>query len=144
MLLPLLDFACLLYVAFAIMNCPRKGGEGEQADPDRAHPAVACVLGGIIPVGVAATMTWLFMIAGVATTVQFNVGSHQHMNAWSTWVDLWPVFGLLSIASVMATLAWVIVCLVKKDRRPLLAVASASLLLCILTFFTVLTRFPSA
>ena len=93
---------------------------------------------------VTATMTYLFLIVGGATTVQFNAGSSSRMNVWSTWVDLWPLFLLLTAATGLGTLVWTIASAVNKESRVALPAAIASLLLSILAFFTVASYFPSA
>ena len=142
MLLPILLLACLAYLGFAIhatlKNRKRPQKEGA------IHPGVKFFFGGGIPVAVTATMTYLFLIVGGATTVQFNAGSSSRMNVWSTGVDLWPLFLLLTAATGLGTLVWTIASAVKKESRVALPAAIASLLLSILAFFTVASYFPSA
>jgi Ca2+/Na+ antiporter len=142
MLLPILLLACLTYLGFAIYEILKTKKRPEKADT--IHPGMKFFLGGGIPVAVTATMTYLFLIAGGATTVQFNAGSSSRMNAWSTWVDLWPLFLFLTAATGLGTLVWTIASAVKKECRVALPAAIASLLLSILAFFTVASYFPSA
>jgi hypothetical protein len=145
MLLPLLILAALGYVVFAIAAVRRElrhgGGAGS---PDSFHPAAKFIFAGGVPVTVAVSMTYLFLIVGGATTVQFNVGSSSRMSAWSTWVDLWPVFLFATAASGLGSLIWLLVCAFRKTMRPSIAASVASLSFSVLAFFTVLTYFPSA
>ena len=145
MLLPLLILATLGYAAFAIVTSRSEVRCGsESRSPESLHPAAKFVFAGGVPVTVAATMTYLFLIVGGATTVQFNAGSPSRMNVWSTWVDLWPVFLFLTAASGLGSLIWLIVCAFKKTMRPSIPASVASTLLSVLAFFTVATYFPSA
>lgn len=145
MLLPLLILATLAYAAFAIVMSRREVHRGsESRSSDSLHPAVKFVFAGCVPVTVAATMTYLFLIVGGATTVQFNTGSPSRMNVWSTWVDLWPVFLFMTAVSGLGSLIWLIVCAFKKTMRPSIPASMASILLSVLAFFTVATYFPTA
>jgi hypothetical protein len=144
MLLPLLILATIAYVGFAIALSVRELRAHESKSPDTLHPAAKFVFAGGAPVVVAATMTYLFLIVGGATTVQFNAGSPSRMNVWSTWVDLWPVFLFITAASALGALIWSIVCACKKTMRLSLPVSISSLLLSVLAFFTVASYFPSA
>ena len=114
------------------------------AEGDAIHPAVKSLIAGGIPVLVAATMTYLFLIVGGATTVQFNAGSTSRMNVWSIWVDIWPVFLFLTAVSGFGSLIWLVVCAAKESRRRTILAPILSLLLSVLAFFTVASYFPSA
>ena len=144
MLLPLLILATLGYVGFAIASSVRELRVRESRSPDAPHPAAKFVFAGGVPVAVAATMTYLFLIVGGATTVQFNVGSPSRMNVWSTWVDLWPILLFITAASGLGALIWFIVCACKKTMRPSISASIVSLLLSVLAFFTVVSYCPSA
>lgn len=145
MLLPLLILATFGYVAFAIAASRREmRRSAESRIPDSLHPAAKFIFAGGVPLVVAATMTYLFLIVGGATTVQFNVGSSSRMNVWSTWVDLWPVFLLVTATSGLGSLIWLIVCAFKKTMRHSIPASVASILFSVLAFFTVMTYFPSA
>lgn len=144
MLLPLLILATLGYVGYAITSIVRELRFRESRSPDALHPAAKFVFAGGVPATVAATMTYLFLIVGGATTVQFNAGSPSRMNVWSTWVEVWPVFLFITAASGLGALIWIIVCACKKTMRPSIPASIVSLLLSILAFFTVVSYFPSA
>lgn len=144
MLLPLLNLACLGYIAFAILSLVRDRRSGGAREIHAFHPAVRFVVSGGLPVAVAVTMTYLFLIVGGSTTIQFNVGSSSRMNVWSTWVGLWPLFFILTVAGVFACSVWVIICASKKKRRPSIPTAGASLLLHILAFLSIFVYSPSA
>jgi hypothetical protein len=145
MLLPLLILATFGYTAFAVQVCRREVRRGAATrSPDSLHPAAKFVFAGGIPVTVAATMTYLFLIVGGATTVQLNAGNPTRMTVWSTWVDLWPVFLFMTAASGTGSLIWLFVCVFKKTMRPLIPASVASILFSVLAFFTVATYFPSA
>lgn len=144
MLLPLLISATLSYVAFAVSVIVRERRSGDSHETDAPYPAMKFVLTGGVPLVVTATMTYLFLIVGGATTVQFNVGSPSRMNVWSTWVDLWPMFLFITAASGLGALIWLGVCAFKKTMRPSIPVSVTFLLLSVLAFFTVASYFPSA
>ena len=145
MLLPLLILATFCYVTFAFVASRREVRQGAGSrSPESLHPAVKFIFAGGVPVTVAATMTYLFLIVGGATTVQLNVGSSSRMNVWSTWVELWPVFLFMSAASGLGSLIWLIVCAFKKTMRPSIPASVASILFSVLAFFAVATYFPSA
>lgn len=142
--LPLYLLACLGYAAYAVGLILREKSDPATAGSARLRLASKFLFGGGIPLGVAGTMAYLFLIAGGATTVQFNVGSSSRMNAWSNWVDLFPLFLLLTAASGLGTLIWLIVAAIRKSMRPEIPVAIASLLLSVLAFITVASHYPSA
>jgi hypothetical protein len=144
MLLPLLNFAIIAYVGFAIASITRERCARESRSPDSLLLAAKFVLAGGVPVVVAATMTYLFLILGGATTVQLNVGSPSRMNVWSTWVDLFLFFLFITAASSLGALIWFIACVCKNKMRPSIPISIVSLLLSVLAFFTVVSYFPSA
>jgi hypothetical protein len=144
MLLPLLVLSCVFYIAYAVYSIMRAKARGESMDSTTYKLIVKFLSAGAVPIAVAATMTFLFLIIGGATTVQFNAGSPSRMNVWSTWVDLWPGFLLLSIGSAFGSLIWAGVCAAKKETRPSTVIPIISLLLSTLAFFTVASYFPSA
>jgi hypothetical protein len=144
MLLPILILASLAYLVFAIANIVEETRRGAWKEASHFHPAGRYLFGGGVPLGVAATMTYLFLVVGGATTVQFNVGNPSAMNVWSTWVDLWPIFLWMTAANTGGCLIWVIVCAAKKTMRASLPASATSCLLSALSFFTVLSYFPSA
>ena len=144
MLLPRLNLACLGYIALAIASVVRNKRSGIQREDDSLHPSVKFIFARGVPITVAATMTYLFLIVGGSTTVQLNVGSFSGMNVWSTWVGIWPLFLVLTASSLLGVLIWTIACALVKEYRPMVSISLASLLLAILAFFCVLTYFPSA
>ena len=144
MFLPLLILATLAYVAFAVVSTVREKGEGDPERLDELHPAVKFVIAGLVPTIVVVTMTYLFLIVGGATTVQFNAGSTSRMNVWSTWVSIWPIFLVITAVNSFGSFVWLIVCACKKTWRPLVVASIVSLLFSVLAFFTVATYFPSA
>lgn len=144
MLLPLLILACLVYIAFAIVHLVREKQRNVSEEDTILVPVMKFVCGGGVPIAVAATMAYLFLIVGGATTVQFNVGSSSRMNVWSTWVELWPIFLFLTAAVGLGTLIWTIVSAVRKSKRSSLPASIFSFLLSVLSFFTVVSYFPSA
>ena len=132
------------YLAFAISVVMREGRGDDSREADALHPSMKFVFAGAVPLAVAATMTYLFLIIGSATTAQLNVGSPSGLHVWSTWVDIWPIFLFLTAASGLASLIWIVTCAFKKSMRPAIPVSVASFLLSVLAFFTVLSYFPSA
>ena len=144
MLLPLLILASIGYLVYTATSVMRHKATAASAEDGAIHPAIKSLIAGGIPVLVAATMTYLFLIVGGATTVQFNAGSTSRMNAWSTWVDIWPAFLLLTAVSAFGSLIWLVVCAIKKSRRQTVPAPILSLLLSVLAFFTVASYFPSA
>ncbi len=142
--LPILILACLAYILYAIVTISRVTKSQKSNPTDSMHPAIKCLFCGGVPILVTATMTYLFLVVGGATTVQFNAGSSARMNVWSTWVDIWPLFLFLSAGSVLGVLIWLIICSVNKEKRSSLPFAVVSLCLSLLTFFTVAAYFPSA
>lgn len=142
--LPILILACLAYILYAIAIISQETKSQKSNPADSMHPAIKCLFCGGVPILVTATMTYLFLIIGGATTVQFNAGSTSRMNVWSTWVDIWPLFLLLSAGSALGALIWLIICSVIKEKRNFIPFAVASLCLSLLTFFTVAAYFPSA
>jgi hypothetical protein len=144
MLLPFLILASFGYVAFAVSIIVRTRRGGDSHEAIAPSPELKFIFAGGVPLVVSATMTYLFLVEGGATTVQLNVGSPSRMDVWSTWVDLWPVFLFATAASGLGSLIWSGVCTFKKSLRPSIAVSVASLLLSVLAFFTVASYFPSA
>lgn len=143
-MLLLLVLACIGYLFYVAASILRQKAAAASAEDDALRSALKSIIAGGVPVVVAATMTYLFLIVGGATTVQFNTGSPSRMNAWSTWVDLWPVFLLLTAVSGFGSLIWLVVCAANKSMRPTIATPIFSLLLSVLAFFTVFSYFPSA
>ena len=143
MLLPFLILACVgfWFYAGAMMVSERKASGNDQPKP---IPVIHYLLASGFPTLVAINMTYLFILVGGATTVQFNVGSSSAMNVWSTWVRLWPQFMLCSLMNGVGALIWIIVCATKRTQRRSMSLAFASLLLSLLTFLTVASFFPSA
>ncbi|TLD68539.1 hypothetical protein FEM03_22300 [Phragmitibacter flavus] len=144
MLLPLLILASLGYVAFAISVIVRERRCRGFRETDEPHPAMKFVFAGGVPLVITSTMTYLFLIVGGATTVQFNVGNPSRMNVWSTWVDLWPMFLFITAASGFGSLIWFVVSVFKKTMRPSIPISIISLSLSVLALFTVASYFPSA
>ena len=144
MLLPLLILASLCYLVFAVTSVMRQRSSGEPIADDSLHPVAKFLFAGGVPILVTATMIYLFLIAGGATTVQFNAGSPSRMNVWSTWVSIWPIFLFLTAASSLGALIWLLVCSIKKSSRVSISVPLISCLLSVLAFFTVASYFPSA
>jgi len=144
MALPLLILACLAYGAYAAATLIRAKARRTIGKTNGFRVAAAFVLGGGLPLVVAATMTGLFLVEGGSTTVQFNAGSPSRMNVWTTWVNLWPAFLALTAMSALGWLVWTVVCALDGTRRPALPVALASFGLSVLAFLAVMTYFPSA
>jgi hypothetical protein len=144
MLLPTFILTSLGYVVFAGIAIFRELRDRESQSDNALHPCAKFVFSGGVPVVVAATMAYLFLIVGGATTVQYNVGSPSRMDVWSTWVGLWPLFLLLTATSGLGSLIWIIVCVVKERPLTHILAATASLCLSVLAFFTVGAYFPSA
>lgn len=142
MLLPFLILACICYLTFAVTSTAK--GKQDSKDIVSSHPIVKYIFAGGVPVVVALTMTYLFLIVGGATAVQFNAGNPSAMNVWSTWVGLWPVFIVMTAASGLGTLIWTIACMISKQIRPSIVASVASFSLSVLAFFTVVSYFPSA
>ena len=144
MLLPLYALVCVGYVISAIIGTCCEVRENTTDQEEVLHPSVKYLLAGMVPVGVSVTMVYLFWIVGGATTMQFNVGSSSAMDVWSTWVDLFPVFLLLTAANSFAGLIWLVVCVCSKKFRQIWPVAISCLLLSAFGFLTVMSYFPSA
>lgn len=143
-LLTLFLLATLGYVGFAVVSILRELRNRESGGSAALHPAAKFVFAGGIPVGVAATMAYLFLVVGGATTAQFNAGSPSRMNAWSIWVEVWPVFLSITAASGLGALTWLVFCVCGKSVRQTAPASIASLLLSVLAFYTVASYFPSA
>ncbi|GEM_PF-3992057 len=143
MLLPLFLLAFLIYLLFVLSTKPRAVAD---AEPEAFQLSLRGkgLLAGIVPALISVVMTSIFVIQRAATTVQFNAGSDAHMNAWSTWVDLWPLFLLLSLLNGIFSLIWMIASLLRKAERRSHGMAFASLALSTLALFTVASYFPSA
>ncbi len=142
-MLPFLLIAAVGYVVIAVrfvVRFKRSGGD----EIDAMHPIVPAACGGIVPVVVALTMAYLFLIVGGSTTVQFNVGNASAMDVWSTWVGLWPMFLFLTLAGAVVGFVWALVCAIWKKFRPWLGISAASFGFSALAFFTVVSHFPSA
>ena len=144
MLLPLLVIACIGYLIHGIIAFRREDRTNAAGDDHVLHPCVKYLFAGAVPVGVTISMVYLFMIVGGATTVQFNAGSSSRMDAWSTWVDLWPAFLLLTAISSLAGLIWLVTCACSKKFRSLWPVATWCLLLSGFAFLAVASYFPTA
>lgn len=144
MLLPLLNLATIAYLAFAIASSIRELRADESRSPNVLQIVMRFVLAGAVPLAVAITMSYLFLILEGATTVQLNVGSPSRLNVWSTWVDLFLFFLILTAASALGTLVWLIRCAREQAMRLSLPAAFLSLLLAVLALFTVVSYLPSA
>jgi hypothetical protein len=144
MLLPLLILACLGYFVFAVSVIVSERRGGDFRELGTLHPAIKFVFAGGVPLAVAATMTYLFLIVGGSTTAQLNVGQSSALHVWTLWVDLWRLFLFLSAASGLGALIWLVVCALNKAKRKSIPAAVASLILSVLAFFTVVSYFPSA
>lgn len=144
MLLLILIPACIGYFIYAAIQATEIR-KSRDLDPDDTRALIGSFLvAGGMPFVVALVMTYLFLIQGGATTVQFNVGSPSRMNVWSTWVNLWPPFLLLTAISGIGNLGWAIRCAVTKRLRSRIVIAVAACLLSGLAFFTVASYFPSS
>lgn len=132
-LLLLLNASCVAYLVYAGFTIVRTSA--------RARP---WVVGGLVPLGVTASMDYLFLVVGFATTVQFNVGDPARMNAWSTWVDVWPALLCLTAGVAVAGLVWTVLTVLRPGWRTSRAAAVSTTLLSALAFLTVLMFFPSA
>ena len=82
MLLPLLILACVTYILYAVVTAVRERRSRKSGEERSPLPISRFVAGGCVPVAVTATMTYLFLIVGGATTVQLNAGSPSRMNVW--------------------------------------------------------------
>ena len=93
---------------------------------------------------VAALMTFVFVIGGGATTVQFVAESSAGIDLWMMWGDLWPLLLLLSGLSAAINVVCLIIFCSSASERRWVPVTAAGSVLSVLAFFAVGSNFPSA
>jgi len=107
-------------------------------------PAARVVAAHTVPTVVTLTMTYVFLIAGGATTAQFVAASEAGMNMWFLWCLLWPILLLGSAVSAVVGVIWTIVACVKKPLRRWLPIAVAATVMSVFACLTVGANFPDA
>lgn len=136
MVLILFLILLIAYAIFAVIRLRNAGG--------RARELRAFLFSSMAPMVIAVGMIYVFVIAGAATTVQFNAGGGWQMNAWSLWVDLWPLFLILAGLSSIGNFIWFVIAVARKSQRHFLVPAAFGTGLSVMAFFTVGTFFPTA
>ena len=144
MLLPLLIIVCVAYVVYSLVSIFQELRLKRSSNSYAFHSSVKFIFAGGVPILVTLTMVYLFIIVGGATTVQFNAGSESGMSAWSMWVSLWPLFLLLTAINGVGCLIWLITCICKRNLRRKVIFSIVSLFFSTLSFYTVVSYFPSA
>lgn len=97
-----------------------------------------------VPSFVACLMTYIFVIRGGATVVQYVAGSDEGVAHWSLWVNWWPVLLFLTFVSGVVHFAWSIYSSVAKKERRWIPSAMASCAMSLFAFWTVMANFPDA
>jgi len=97
-----------------------------------------------VPTVTALTMTYVFLIAGGATTAQLVAVSEAGMGIWSLWFHLWPILLIGSAVSAVVSVIWTIVACVKKPLRSWLPISLATVVMSTFAFLMVVANFPDA
>jgi hypothetical protein len=89
-------------------------------------------------------MAYLFMIVGASTVVQGNVGSASRLDAWSTWVHLWPLLPFVTGLSALLNFVWMTDCITHQDSKASIPASVYAFFLSALAFVTVWDSAPTA
>jgi hypothetical protein len=137
-------FTILAFIALVPLSLPTARQRG-------GRYVVACaMIVNILALIPIAIMSYVFS-AGGHPTAQGNVGSETAMNAWSTWVHIWPTLLFEQMGCVAISFVWVIGYAVwnfrsspfKADSLPFWYIL-LTFVHCLLALLCVAGNFPSA